>query len=708
MAWYKTGLVNVTNGDTAVTAVGTRFISNVRVGDGFRGPDGEWYEIVNMASETAIGIYPAYAGPTVTESSDYMIAPLQGYNKETADRLRKITDGIGSVEGDVAAAKEAAEASAASAALSKTSETNAKSSETSAAQSSAQADSAKTAAEAAKTAAQTSQTAAEAAKNAAQASQTAAANSATNANTSASAALASQNAAKTSETNSKTSETNSKTSETNANASENAAKASQTAAGTSASQAAASATAAQTARTGAETAKTAAESAKTSAETANTSAKASESKAKDWASKPEDSIVESGLYSALHYAAKAKNSADSAATLVGPRLTSIAQAVLAVNDMLIADSSSTMKSFTTGTTGRLLLASENVQATRNTLELGTAATGNVTTSTTDTTSNRIMKVGDFGLGSENPPLLSDFNADVPAGFYRAYSADNANATPGGPPVSGSFAMSVLAMRGLNTKDYLMFIAVMQPAQGRAGNVWIGTRSSTGVTEWQTINPRAFGVGDHMKFTSNFGPGRALSTIEGNGFFASSVQVPTDWKSDGGGGTYPMGFTVQATAALGLQVAAGNGSNALHYRVRGPSSFLDWRKIYDNNNAIGVTSMSADGNPTGAIFEKGTNTNGTYTKFADGTMICRTTTTTPNTTWTALGSGFVSATVDVTLPATFASGADMVVFGNDIFTTAVSVNGYILTTNTVRIQGYYPIQPGVAARTFRLVIMGRWY
>lgn len=808
MAWYKTGKVTVTQGQTSVTGTGTKFASNARVGDGFTGPDGRWYEVINIASETVLGIFPAYIGDTVSGSTSYTIAPIQGYNKETADRLRKITDSISDIEQDVAAAQQAAMEASASADVANSASTGATASASAAADSAtasetsrAQAVAAKTAAEAAKTAAQTSQTAAEAAKTAAQASQTAAGNSATNASASASAALASQNAAKTSETNAKTSETNSKTSETSAKASETAAAGSQTASGTSASNAAASASAAQTARTGAETARTGSEAAKTAAETARTQAQAAETKAKDWASKPEGSSVETGLYSALHYAAKAKASADSAGTIVGPRLTSIAQAVMAVNDILIADSSTTMRQLSTGATGRILIGAANPADGRSALGLGSASTYDATTVgaqlltatdaeavrvvagintspfTTNTdfntytkkgsfilpnaadnlftnappgskalsrgllvvdTSgvtgfttqiltlyqagtqyvrttgggswaawNRVSVAGDFGLGSENPPLLPDFNADVPTGFYRAYSAGNATPTPGAPPVPGSFAMSVLAMRGLNNNDYTSYLAVQHLSRARTGNVWVGTRAAGGTIEWKNINPQAFGVGDHMNFTLNAPAGTAMTDIVGNGLFACTDQRPSDWKSDGGGGTYPLGFTVQSTAALGLQVAAGNGSNALHYRVRGPSSFLDWRKIYDNANIVGVVSY-VSGTPSGAIFEKGTNTNGTYTKFADGTMICRMTATTPDTAWTALGSGYVSANVDVSLPATFATGADMVVFGNDAVSSGMSVNGYILTTNTVRVAAYYPITVGAPVRTLRLVVMGRWY
>lgn len=92
MAWYKTGTVSITSGQTSVTGTDTKFATNARVGDGFNGPDGKWYEITNIASETVLGIYPAYAGATVTNSASYVIAPLQGYNKDSADRLRAITD----------------------------------------------------------------------------------------------------------------------------------------------------------------------------------------------------------------------------------------------------------------------------------------------------------------------------------------------------------------------------------------------------------------------------------------------------------------------------------------------------------------------------------------------------------------------------------------------------------------------------------------
>lgn len=112
MTWYKTGTVSVTPGSNAVIGTGTSFIANARVGDAFRGPDGEWYEVTNIASDTALSIAPDYKGAAVA-SGGYSLAPMQGYVKDSADALRAATqviaDGVADVWEQVAAATEAAE-----------------------------------------------------------------------------------------------------------------------------------------------------------------------------------------------------------------------------------------------------------------------------------------------------------------------------------------------------------------------------------------------------------------------------------------------------------------------------------------------------------------------------------------------------------------------------------------------------------------------
>lgn len=58
-------------------------------------------------------------------------------------------------------------------------------------------------------------------------------------------------------------------------------------------------------------------------------------------------------------------------------------------------------------------------AARTNLGLGSAATANLTTSATDSTAGRVMKVGDFGVGSIAPPFLnlSESDTSLPTGFY---------------------------------------------------------------------------------------------------------------------------------------------------------------------------------------------------------------------------------------------------------------------------------------------------
>ena len=95
MPWYREGKVAIAAGQTTVTGTGTNFAANSRVGDALQGPDGRWYEVTNIASGTVLSIYPAYQGVTVAAGA-YGLAPMQGYVKESADRLRQIVEQFGS------------------------------------------------------------------------------------------------------------------------------------------------------------------------------------------------------------------------------------------------------------------------------------------------------------------------------------------------------------------------------------------------------------------------------------------------------------------------------------------------------------------------------------------------------------------------------------------------------------------------------------
>lgn len=95
MPWYSAGTVAVTNNSPTVTGSGTSFSANARVGDAFRGPDGLWYEVTNVASATVLSIKPNYQSAS-NGAGAYAIAPMQGYVKDSADTLRSFVNQYGS------------------------------------------------------------------------------------------------------------------------------------------------------------------------------------------------------------------------------------------------------------------------------------------------------------------------------------------------------------------------------------------------------------------------------------------------------------------------------------------------------------------------------------------------------------------------------------------------------------------------------------
>lgn len=68
--------------------------------------------------------------------------------------------------------------------------------------------------------------------------------------------------------------------------------------------------------------------------------------------------------------------------------------------------------------------------------------------------------------------------------------------------------------------------------------------------------------------------------------------------------------------------AGGSAGKFWHRIYNPlvTSWLPWRLVYDQGTVLGTVSQSG-GVPTGALIETGTNANGEYVRFADGTQMC---------------------------------------------------------------------------------------
>lgn len=105
--WYNQGAISVTQGGTTVSGTGTAFVENLRVGDGLLAPDGRLYLIQNIASDTELAIARGYVGESEVNSADWWGVPVQGYNRELADRVQQLVTSAGGALDELAPLQEA-------------------------------------------------------------------------------------------------------------------------------------------------------------------------------------------------------------------------------------------------------------------------------------------------------------------------------------------------------------------------------------------------------------------------------------------------------------------------------------------------------------------------------------------------------------------------------------------------------------------------
>ncbi|QND30856.1 phage tail protein [Sinorhizobium meliloti] len=135
-------------------------------------------------------------------------------------------------------------------------------------------------------------------------------------------------------------------------------------------------------------------------------------------------------------------------------------------------------------------------------------------------------------------------------------------------------------------------------------------------------------------------------------------------------------------------------------VNGGTSWTDWTIV--ELPVVGTVSNSA-GFPAGAVIERGSNANGEYVKFADGTMVC----TSPEITVSmnqATGNLFYSNAVSAAMPVLF-TGIQPVGFGH-IHTT---INGWVnARTAFGSWVGAAYSASSRASDTIRFGAIGRWF
>ena len=125
--------------------------------------------------------------------------------------------------------------------------------------------------------------------------------------------------------------------------------------------------------------------------------------------------------------------------------------------------------------------------------------------------------------------------------------------------------------------------------------------------------------------------------------------------------------------------------------------------FTRGNILGAVSEAA-GVPTGAIIEHGSNSNGDFVRFADGTQICHLESDMDNVLDTPLGAGFRSDNTTFIWPAAFVA-PPRAWASVEARTVWANVRG--TETDEVIVRAF-SFTEGSAILTARVIGMGRWF
>jgi hypothetical protein len=132
----------------------------------------------------------------------------------------------------------------------------------------------------------------------------------------------------------------------------------------------------------------------------------------------------------------------------------------------------------------------------------------------------------------------------------------------------------------------------------------------------------------------------------------------------------------------------------------------WRPVYTSANILGTVAQSA-GVPTGAVIEQGSNANGSYTRFADGTQICVLPASPTLSCSEVYGALFRSLTEGTwTFPVAFSAVASLAVSGG-VASSGRWVNVRRDTATRALYRHYSAVSSGTGVAT-SLLAVGRWF
>ena len=186
--------------------------------------------------------------------------------------------------------------------------------------------------------------------------------------------------------------------------------------------------------------------------------------------------------------------------------------------------------------------------------------------------------------------------------------------------------------------------------------------------------------------------------------------------------YVSGGSVYADNDRTSQLWIGYSTNKeIYARTQDDGTWSAWQKLLTISDILGTVSQSL-GVPTGSIIERGSNTNGEYVKFADGTLICNIQTTAA----TLFGYAADTFDVNVSVGSIYQPSSSLQWdFPTDFINTNSQIHSILLngsslddaaygTRSGLTATGYMnflvnsPVTATGASQRFTLSAIGRWF
>jgi len=220
-------------------------------------------------------------------------------------------------------------------------------------------------------------------------------------------------------------------------------------------------------------------------------------------------------------------------------------------------------------------------------------------------------------------------------------------------------------------------------------------SRTDTTADSLMAVGAFGLGATAPLVTDLNAIQSVSGLVCAGPAAIGVPPAT--------GSWSVTSQFQAPG-YGTQLAINRDFGHVYVRYCGAGVWSTWIKTYTTANAVGT--VAADG--SGAIIETGSNANGTYTKFADGTMIAAHSKPAGSNINTAFGNIFTTASATWNFPVTFSAVPETSVSeksGVGFCWGGLGSASISTTSASFTLQRGVPISNTPAAT---LIAIGRWF